>query len=189
MTDRRLNVGLQIKHIACPTGSITIIGGVIADKNLVNWLQQWDLQRLPWQFWEWVNAIWLDYDQPLPSDMRLLERGRMFGDGGDLSLRRDGNDFRWHFVGPSNVQTPATPGTHDFWQSPNAPAMLYAVEQQALLCGVWDGASCWYDDRIGQANVRYPAVLRGHQCIYVRYREYLDHGQVAFVWMYDLHGG
>lgn len=190
MIEQRLTFStLQAGRIPCPSGSITIMGGVIAEASLVNWLNRWSLQQMPWQIWERVNAIQMDHSQSLPSDVSLLERGRIFGDGGDLSMRRDGNTFRWHFVGPTAVQLPIAPTAHNFWQSPDAPTMLYAVEQQALLWGVWnDESRCWYDDRVGQAKLCYPAKLHRSERVYAHYREYLDHGRVAFVWMYNLGG-
>ena len=171
---------------ACNKTMLNIVGGKIPASGIAAWLKQWDLSQMPWRLWEWVSDLKLEKDTPLPATFDLVEHGRLFGQGGDLALRRDGVDFYWRFVGPKTAIVPSTPKPRDFWQEyPNKT--LHRIEQQAILWGAWqDGLARWYDDRVGWAGLNYPQAFAKQRNVYVHYYEYLDAGRVAFVWMHDL---
>lgn len=42
---------------------------------MLAWLNEWDLQSLPWRLWEEVSALKLEKNSPLPIDFALVERG------------------------------------------------------------------------------------------------------------------
>lgn len=116
----RLIVELATATVA-PEARPSIWGGEFeaTTTNLSAFLQAWKLEDrdMPWRIWEWVSDIVLEHghesmpDRPdCPEQGRILdylERGRAFGPHGDLSLRRDGGYFLWHFVGPRQTDLPA----------------------------------------------------------------------------------
>lgn len=72
---------------------------------LVAWTGRGDL---PWRVWEWISDMQIMHGAGAPpANLQWLERGRLFGDGGDLTLRRDGERFMWHFVGSHASPLPA----------------------------------------------------------------------------------
>ncbi len=180
---------LLTQRTACSRLDLMIVGGTIEEAQATDWLNQWDLGSLPWRLWEEVSALRLEKATSVPLDFTLVERGQLFGEGGDLTLRRDGSIFRWHFIGPKTAKVQKTSDTQDFWsEHPNT--VLYCVEQKAILWGLWRSElGRWHDNRVGWANLHYPAELNGKPHVYIHYDEYLDSGRVAFVWLRDLKGG
>lgn len=176
----------QARH-AANQQNLAILGGEIAADSVRTWLAGWGLHTLPWRFWETASELQLD-EASLPPDNEYLERGRLFGPGGDLTLRREGEQFRWWFIGEPTTKRPEQLKAADFWAT-DPTAKLYKVTQRALLWGAWDAKlNRWYDDRVGFARLNYPPSLQGSERVYAHYREYLNAGQVAFVWMYNLDG-
>lgn len=182
---------------------LMIVGGTISEAKVINWLREF--KGMPWRVWEWVNDFRLEHESltpafPLAIRLSALERVRLFGDGGDLTVRRDGALFRWHFIGPSGAKKEAIipagwQSCHDYWdRKENESQKLTCSEQKALLWGAYNQElGRWYDNRVGFAHLEYPLAdvesllqedKKGH--VYAYYREYLDGGQVAFVWMYKL---
>lgn len=180
---------LLTQRTACSRLDLMIVGGTIEEAQATDWLNQWDLGSLPWRLWEEVSALRLEKATSVPLDFTLVERGQLFGEGGDLTLRRDGSIFRWHFIGPTTAKVQKTPDALDFWtEYPNA--ILHGVKQKAILWGVWrQDLGRWHDNRVGWASLQYPAELNGKPHVYIHYDEYLDSGRVAFVWLRDLKGG
>lgn len=176
--------------------TLALLGGKLAESILPDWLQQWTLTEiaLPWRIWEAISDLRFER-ATLPDSFYLLERGRLFGEDGDLTLRRDGQYFRWWFVGkptavPESVQEDKT--VSNFWRS-HSDTTLAVVTQSAILWGSHrgknqDNTPYWYDDRVGWAKLTYPVAQNGKAArhLYVHYREYLQAGQVAFVWFYDV---
>lgn len=190
MAEQKLNfLDLPSLRTPCLQADLRIVGGTIEELDVRAWLNQWNLQTLPWRLWEEVSALRLERNSSLPGDFALIERGQLFGAGGDLTLRRDGEIFRWHFVGPTTTKVQKTSDALEFWnEHPNT--VLHRVEQQAILWGVWrPELGRWHDNRVGWANLQYPAELHGKPHVYIHYDEYLESGRVAFVWLRDLKGG
>lgn len=189
MAKDKLNFHELPARTRCTQADLVIVGGTIGEMKAASWLSQWDLQSLPWRLWEEVSALKLEKSSSLPVDFTLVERGQLFGEGGDLTLRRDGGIFRWRFIGPTTTKVQRTPDTLDFWNEyPNT--VLHRVDQQAILWGEWrQDLGRWHDNRVGWANLQYPAELNGKRHVYIHYDEYLESGRVAFVWLRDLQGG
>src|SRR5438105_2416553 len=96
---------------------VAIRGGCFAVNRLEEFLTAWHLSRrgMPCAIWEWMHR--LDFaDGGVPADLDLLERGVVFGQEGNLSLRRDGEEVRWHFVGEPAVSLPGAFSGVDFWE-------------------------------------------------------------------------
>jgi hypothetical protein len=172
---------------------LTIVGGMIAEKDVLAWLAKWSLSQMPWQLWETTDELDLKHDSALPTltalELIMLERVRFFGEGGDLTVRRDDEQFRWYFVGPKGVIVPDGALSQDnFWHD-NPQKKLTRFKGQVILWGVWDSESDkkrWVENRVGFAKLAYPEPLHGQRHVYAHYGEFLDAGQVAFVWMYKL---
>ena len=92
-------------------------GGQFPASRLGDFLAAWTLDRrdMPWRLWEWISDIALAHVKdpqtqvqalPAPDSLAWLERGRAFGSGGDLSIRRDGDCVYWRFIGPSDSKLP-----------------------------------------------------------------------------------
>ena len=177
---------LLSQRTRCTSADLVIVGGTISEPEIANWLKQWNLRNMPWQLCEWVNDLKLQKSQVLPTTFDLVERLRLFGYGGDLTVHRDGDTFHWHFIGSLQTKVPQLPKSRDFWQEhPNK--ILYRIDQQAILWGAWDEKrGRWFDNRVGWAKLDYPKELHGKRHVYAHCWEYLDTGRVAFVWMHDL---
>jgi hypothetical protein len=143
---------------------------------------------MPWSLWQWTDKIHLGHGEGVPGDLDYLERGRVFGERGDLSLRRDGERFFWHFVGELGTPRPQGFNATDYWKG-REDQPVRSRQRTALLWGSREaaephGKTSWYEDRVGQAQLDYPNVNSNR--VQVRYREYLRGGRVELVWLLDL---
>lgn len=116
-----------------------------------------------------------------------IERGRIFGKGGDLNFRRDGNRVLWNFIGKNDVKVPAGFGGKNFWES-NPDVQLRQHDEAALLWGAYkQGLNAWQEDRVGWAKLNYP--FEGAQPedrVRIKYSIFTTNGQIAFVWWKEL---
>jgi hypothetical protein len=138
---------------------------------------------MPYRIWQYVDHIVCE-EKTLPERMDWLERGRLFGPGGDLTIRRDGERFYWHFVGRPDIQPPQGHfGSENFWeQAGEAGATFMCREQHALLWGERQaGFDLWFDERAGRATLRYPLDETGR--VRIKYQTFSRAGRVEFVWL------
>ena len=167
---------------------LSIWGGNFEARRLADFLKRWKLEEreMPWRIWEWVSRIVFQWET-LPGNPKLLERGRLFGPGGDLSLRRDGDRFLWHFIGPAGVEPPVGFEARSYWENRDRRP-LREREESVLLWGKWYSyPGRRWEDRVGGADLRYPKML-GEEWVWLDYRRYEDAGQTAFVWYRGLRG-
>jgi hypothetical protein len=170
---------------------LAVWGGVFDADRLPDFLATWSLPRegMPYCLWQWTDDIVLQRGQ-VPNRLDWLERGRVFGPGGDLSLRRDGGRFLWNFVGPAEMAPPNGFEFADYWDG-RADAPIRPRERTALLWGeeLRDDHNhplgVWHEDRVAAATLEYPG-LRGARRVQLRYCEYLRGGRVELVWLLDL---
>ncbi len=202
---------------ACETRP-TIWGGQFEANWLTEFLEAWNLavRDMPWRVWEWISDLKMDHVAPgiagLPGNPHLLERGRLFGTDGDLSLRRDGERFLWNFVGRRDTTLPQR--LH--WEGPVkessaekdvgsrfAVADYWAYHPQAFLSGrrrvvlLWgkeryhngNPMGTWHDDRV--SNVKHPLVyptMSGKNRVRLSYCEYMRGDVIEAVWWLRLEG-
>ncbi|MGC9400701.1 MAG: hypothetical protein ACP5HM_16435 [Anaerolineae bacterium] len=162
---------------------LAIWGGTCAEVALEGFLDGWDLEQMPYRIWESTDRIDFGKDTPVPN-VALLERGRLFGTGGDLDLRRDGDTFRWRFVGDPDVRPPAgyDAKENDFWaQEENQSTAFHCYKETALLWGKREGKR-WHDNRVAAAELDYPTP-DGAGRVQVTYKVYSRAGRVEFVWL------
>lgn len=159
-------------------------------KSVAAFFEAWSLEHrgMPWRIWEQIDKIVLEKDS-LPDKYDLLERGRAFGPGGDLSLRRDGNTFRWRFVGPAGCKPPANVKLRKFWDEAGEGFDMRLSKEKVLLWGeerkLQDGSRRWAEDRVAGYVLRYPG-MEGCRRVSIQYNEYSYAGQVQFVWFTGL---
>lgn len=191
-------------------GQFQVLGGIIPAESacLVRLLGCFKSIRLDHGLWHHSHRIRFDQGIALadmPPEPELLERARLFGAGGsepgalpaaggDLELRRDGEQLRWRFVGavgsePAKALRLAGIAALDFWVAQPA-ARLRMRSQRLLLWGEAKGAGGRFcDDRVGWADLTYP-VAKAEGRAELRYLEFSHAGQPAFVWWLevDKHG-
>lgn len=183
-------------------GQLHIWGGKL-EKNDTETLEQvlegflaaWGLpsRQMPWRIWEYANRIQFKEEDAVldAAQCSLLERGRVFGTGGDLSLRRDGDRWLWHFI--STIAGPPTQGpdwdARNFWKERpdreiNPNLRLRQRTEKALLWGEYrkteDDQNYWHEDRVARATLAYPHAPAKR--LEIEYDVFTDGGQVAFTW-------
>lgn len=167
--------------------TLSIFGGECGEAELLNLVQQWPtLPEMSYRVWEYSSSIEFEAeDGPLPLEARWLERGRLFGPGGDFTFRRDGVRFLWHFIGPKGVTAPALGNVENFWANGDPSAQFHQNVTTALLWGERKkGFALWFDDRTAGARLKYPVEQLGR--LQVKYRTYSRAGRVEFVWWLGL---
>jgi hypothetical protein len=163
---------------------LAIWGGTCAESELMIFLENWLSHNMPFRVWEYVSEICFQRET-LPKTSNLLEQGRLFGEDGDLTLRRDGSNFRWYFVGRPDVQPPDGCIAENFWEQYPEVA-FYCCEETALLWGErQNGGVRWFDDRVGHAELDYPIDPSWNRPR-LYYRTFSRAGQIEFVWFHGL---
>ena len=167
----------------------TVVGGVWSDgaemkKQLGAFKSK---SALGWRVWEMTDSCTIGHDwfeeqdQDGKDNWRWLERARLFGEGGDLDIRRDGERFLWRYVGEPDHAPPCGNKLE-----PDDGSPVYCREQTALLWGTRErDQEQWFDDRVSGAKLTY-AVDGDPERVQVRYREYTQAGQALTVWLQGL---
>lgn len=157
------------------------------EADVLQLLQKWPKrdEAMPYRIWEYSDRI--DFEEKkLPQDAHWLERGRLFGPGGDLEVRRDGDRFYWRFVGRAGARPPdGSFHALNFWTQTEPGTRFFHSEDRALLWGERrEGFDHWFDDRVARARLNYPWDKEGR--VQVKYRTFSRAGQVEFVWLLGL---
>lgn len=171
----------KVKKPLFGRNELAILGGDCAEIELLKLIEHWSLVKMPFRIWEYSSEIIFEKDT-FPKNLALLERGRLFGEGGDLMLRRNGTGFDWRFIGLSGMQNPV--GNYhidDYWEG-NQDSTFHKDKKTALLWGEWNGEQ-WVENRVGAAKLRYP--LDGKR-IQLHYETFTRAGFVEFVWFLNL---
>ena len=203
MSEQSMEFGQLIEQMkqACEDGAghPTIIGGQFAsnrlDDFLAVWRQRWD--AMPWRIWEHVSQIEFANE---PGAVDYLQRAEVFGEGGHLSLRRDGSHCLWYYIGPSGQPPPQgfhrPPECEDYWDGNQAVALrrykervlLWGEEIADIVAGETKPTGRWWEDRVAAADLEYPPKLTGTSRVYLTFWRYTANGQTAFVWYRSLGG-
>jgi hypothetical protein len=170
---------------------LTIMGGRFVpdqfDPFLDAWRKRWE--EMPWRIWEHISRIGFAAEPERPE---YLQRAYVFGPGGHLSLRRDGNRWLWHYIGPADQPLLEGFECKDFWEA-HPDAKLRRYEEHVLLWGkeIIDKkqtTGTWWEDRVAAANLRYPEKLKGKSRVQLDFWRFTENGQTAFVWYRGLSG-
>jgi hypothetical protein len=174
--------------------SIIIWGGVFKEEKFKDFMSAWSFADM-YVIQEHAHKIdfqLADANSIVNQNPALLERMEIFDASGNLSLRRNGDQFLWHFVGDdsqvrqetSNKLEAAKFEVKNFWDE-NTECKLYRRDESALLWGEYDtNFNRWHDDRVGWANLDYPIGPRKR--VQIDYTVFTDNGQTAFVWWKEL---
>lgn len=176
-------------------GDLALWGGVLKatatetlEQVLARFVAHWDTDRQPYRIWEYAHRI--TFTERAVNDYGLLERGRIFGAGGDLALRRDNDAFRWHFIGSPSTTPPDGFSYRNFWDSHPDTVFRHHEKESALLWGLYhQDHQRWLEDRVGWADLRYPTdatALPQDVRMQIVYDSYTDGGQTAFVWWQEI---
>jgi hypothetical protein len=170
-------------------GDFAVWSGECAESALKQFLTDWGIPNdgMNYVMLEFMDRIlWRDgqaaevkLSQELVAE---LEGGRIFGERGDLSLRRACDVFRWHFVGAADSKPPQG---EIFWDlEPHACFMQ--CDESALLWGKRDPDKMrWFEDRVARADLRYPISVPDSRKSYrarIHYTTFSRAGRVEFVW-------
>lgn len=138
-----------------------VFGGEITSDELEPFFAAWQnaADSMPYRVWEYIDRMFFE-NGTWPDKYALFEQARLFGDGGDLSVRRDGDHCFWRFVGPEGYRLPAGVQGYDYWDSVPEGTRLHVALDEVLLWGkgekMPDGSMIWRDDRTAGARLVYP---------------------------------
>jgi hypothetical protein len=172
---------------------ILIWGGVFDVEKFKGFMVAWSFADMSYVIQEHAHDIAFqiaDTNNIVSQNPALLERMEIFGASGNLSLRRNGNEFLWHFIGHDTEARQDTLSkleaaqfkVREFWKE-NSECRFYKRDESALLWGEYDG-NRWHDDRVGWANLDYP--IGPKQRVQIDYTVFTDNGQTSFVWWKEL---
>lgn len=190
MSDKSVNfkelIAMMEKARLASDSYPAVFGGQFTQARLADFLAVWRKRwaSMPWRIWEQISHIEFADE---PQEPEYLQRAEVFGDGGHLSLRRDGNRWLWHYVGPAGQPAP-----QGFDQKPDCE--IWKAEQsivlrcycdQAILWGERKtGYDFWWEDRVAAAKLVYPKQNIGR--VYLDFWRYTQDGQTVFVWYRNL---
>ena len=188
MSDKSVNFQDLIKKMKEATVTAanrpTILGGQFAVDRLGDFLAAW---RGRWgtmdqRIWEHISFIEF---ADKPKEPQYLQRAEIFGEGGHLSLRRDGSRWLWHYVGdpvPLPLEGFAKrEECENFWTD-DRQIELRRYDEQVILWGKRDrekGHTIWWEDRVAAANLDYPN-QKGER-VYLDFWRYTQDEQTVFV--------
>lgn len=168
---------------------LSVFGGQCDADQVLDLLNDWpDGSGLEYRIWEYTDAIEIVDSDKLPEEgqIEFLERARLFGTSGDLSLRRVGEKFHWWFIGPRGINIPKKHSPNNFWGNGDSVTSFNQESHTALLWGKREkGKENFWEDRVAGANLDYPAPENAER-VQVEYYTYSHAGRVEFVWMREL---
>ncbi len=172
--------------------TLSILAGSCTQDEALELTKKWPtLNKIPYRIWEYADSILIEKDAFFDKT-KFLMRGRLFGEGGDLTLRRDGDTFRWWFVGPEGITPPKVGKIQDIesWDDKTNPkSKFYQNSETALLWGSRENdAQIIWEDRVAGANLNYGSFpeLKDAERVEIVYNTYSRNGHVEFVWYKEL---
>jgi hypothetical protein len=169
-----------------PAGAVTLVGGT-GDAQRLGSILSWlagpeDAGAAAGEWWsclEWTDRLALEERRPaLPEDLERLVWGRWFGARGDLEAWRDGDAFRWRFVGEGGIRPALKPGDADAFdpaRQGHSDLRVRAAERTALLWPRDDARVAAAPEAALRLLPPRPVPAR------LRYLEYLDRGTTVAV--------
>lgn len=134
-----------------------------------------------WWCAEWTDRVRLEEGPPgVPEDLPRLVWGRWFGPAGDLEAWREGERFRWRFLGDAGVRPPPGVEHADFFAGADedgAPRLLRPGEDRVGLLWKADDARVATADPGTTLRLLAEAPGRLRLC----YTPFYDRGVVAAV--------
>ena len=140
---------------------LSVFGGEFDAGEVGSFFDAWRTvaSDMSYRIWENIDCMFFE-NGTWPDKYALFEQARLFGDGGDLSVRRDGDRCFWRFVGPEGYRLPAGVQGYDYWGSVPEGTRLHVALDEVLLWGkgekMPDGSMIWRDDRTAGHRLVYP---------------------------------
>lgn len=179
---------MRKNRVVDKNSGIAIRGGELAEDVLGEFLLAWDFPAMPHRIWQYADRCdFVSGTMPEPARHFLLEHCSLFGPAGDLEMRRDGNAWKWHFIGESSIPGPQGFAFQEYWQQ-HPERQFRAEEGKALLWGEYRAdTGSWHEDRVARRPLSYPiASPTPRSRVRIAYTALYDGGQVAFVWWKEL---
>jgi len=172
--------------------NLTILGGAFEEDKLTEFLKWPVVDELKYMIGETSDAITINRDDlpEITSAKEYLLRLRIFGDKGDLTIRRNGKKFLWWFVGEANVaQHPTIGEVEDFFKL-NNDAQFWVTDDNSLLWGMRKNDAGisnpkFWDDRVAGASLDYP-IAKDAERAQLRYRVLSGPEKVEFIWYLEI---
>ena len=169
-------------------GDIEIWGGEIAEEYLREFVMLWDISEMPFTILETLREIRIirDFDYS-EIDSYTVDRIRIFGESGDLDIRRNSNIFLWRYLGRSDL--PEGIEGKNFWDENPDKEFFLENNEYALLWGKYDPEKkLWCEDRVAGHKLSYP-ISGNPERVKIRYKTLSENGILAFVWVLTIEGG
>lgn len=163
---------------------LIIVGGVLSADKLPEFLGHFSTHMqtdMPWSMIETVHAFKVreraDLTKLLDAkQVFLLERARIFGEAGDLDIRRDGEEFRWRFLGetiPADKKFAETFSSEDFWDA-YPDIRFYSIQECHMQWQPGDGrvSTGWFESASLNASATYLEqvhYLRDGEVVFARF--------------------
>lgn len=164
---------------------IQIWGGEIKEEELKEFLQKWSLSGMPYRIVETVRDIKITQNDIMDIEPEEVERIRIFGEEGDLDIRRDSSSFKWRSVG--KIQPPQGIRGENFWEK-NHDKKFFMEEKEALLWGKYaQNMKLWHDSQVARAKLLYPVGGKPEK-VKIKYKILSEKGAVSFVWLTEIRG-
>ena len=162
---------------------LTVLGGVFIESRLEDFIKALP-QKLIWAISEYTDRCTFTKND-LPQ-LNYLERVRFFGEGGDLEIRRDGEEYRWRFVGPHGTMIDKSFLSADFWVEGDVP-FLRVHDEKLYLWGKKETKGGYRQDKVASAKLNYPLETElPHAMIVAKVFTY--YGRPQFSWYIELEG-
>lgn len=132
---------------------IVLWGGPFPESDTMIFLQGWNFDTMPYTILETITqpVQFIETSHVYETNIDLV-RLHVFGDGGDLTVRRDGRDFYWRYVG--YVQ-PTQPVNCEVFQR----SLSLGSTITTMLWGRWNQEKqIWQENRVGKALLEYPHI-------------------------------
>jgi hypothetical protein len=159
---------------------------MVKETELHQFISRWNFSKMPFIIIETLKEIKI-IKNPNFSDIapKLIERIRIFGNGGDFDLKRETFCFRWRYIGQDNP--PLDINGDNFWGK-NPDKQFFQEEKEALLWGKYNqNKKSWHDNRVARAKLSYP--INGNpERVKICYKTLSEGGCISFVWFMELKG-
>ncbi len=175
---------------------LTIIGGKIKKDEVDKMIKIIPIiSQMPFAICEYTNQIKFTKNEDIKTEH--LERGRLFGENGDLEIRRDEDSYLWRFIGAVEAKYFLEFSYNNFWNNADIKH-LYEYDKSFLLWGERKKDNLHHDIKVASAKLIYPVEYPKEKIeenlnnkverAIVKYRLYTSYGRPQFAWYYGVEG-
>ncbi|ODS36719.1 MAG: hypothetical protein A7315_04630 [Candidatus Altiarchaeales archaeon WOR_SM1_79] len=175
-------MGKLLEEERISKGDIQIWGGKIKEEELQEFMKKWNFSDMQFRIKETVKEINIDKNKNLDlQDVELIERIRIFGNAGDIDLRRNGNRFIWRYIGEDSPPSNLPGHVCNFWgKDKNSNKKFFVGYREVIL---WNKN----DPRVAKAKLNYP--IKNAERVKIRYKTLSEGGIISFVQFIEIKNG